>query len=246
MLKNIFILTLLSSTIHAAEVSAPPLGILGGVGFALKTNNRINNNASYRGGDAIFLPLPVVIMHYGPLMIGANGITLSFIGDREKSAFLNLAPQGDKYYAEGMQDRKESLFWGVGARYKQYSLTLSHDLSHRSHGTKLGFNYSRMFLKEEQSYFRGTFSLDLYNQTYADYYYGVKSTEATSTRSAYTAKAYLEPGVGIVYIRKLHDKLSLSTGISIKKYSRSIIDSPTTKNTAFEFANFTGLTWTLY
>lgn len=247
-----FILILVSSffisslKLKAQERKSIPLKLSVGYGVLVKNNNRFDNQYDKADSNPIFLSIPFATVNYGPLHIGGGGISLSFVGDRFINGFINVNRGGERYYGVGMDQRKDSVFVGLGARYNDFMFMLSKDINGRSKGIKTMLSYSQTKIYEDESLLRLAINLEFYNKNYANYYYGVKDNEITSSRSSYTPNGYLLPGVSAFYSKRIWEKVGLTPILTLKKYPHVVTDSPTTKGTDFELSAIVGLTWIFY
>ena len=64
----------------------------------------------------------------------------------------------------------------------------------------------------------------------ADYYYGVKSTEATASRPAYQAKSAFTPYIGIEALANINKHFSIDASFTVEKQAKTIRNSPLTRN----------------
>ncbi len=64
----------------------------------------------------------------------------------------------------------------------------------------------------------------------ADYYYGVKSSEATANRKAYKAKSAVEPYAGVEAQMNINKHFTIDGGLSVIKRAKSIRNSPLTND----------------
>jgi len=120
-----------------------------------------------------------------PFSLGQQGLTMSFIGDREKSIYLNINRGGDRYDGVGMTSRQTSWFAGMGAKYHKFNFIISKDIEGESHGVKSQLSYTEIYTIKEKFLTRSSVGLEFYDQRFMEYYYGVKSTEVSTSRSEY-------------------------------------------------------------
>lgn len=214
-----------------------------GTGASFKNNIRKNNQHSGDGGDILFSPLPFVQFSWGPLFIGQQGLTLSLLGDREKSFYVNINTGGDRYDGEGMQPRKSSFFAGGGIKYHKFSFHLARDINGRSHGIKSSFSYAETYTINETFFTRSALGLDCFDRRYADYYYSIRNSEATSMRAEYHPQAYCTMGLSFFPGYKFNPNISTVTGLSLKNVAQTVRQSPTTDGSWLELALILGALW---
>ena len=247
-LITILLLSFLSINVSlSAEESGPTnsqtFHISLGAGVAIKNNIRKDNNESNHGGDVIASPIPLLQISWGPVALGQKGLSLALFGDKEFSGYINIDRAGDNYYATGMSARYDSWFFGGGLRYQKFHFYISRDINGRSKGLKLGLNYMKTYRLSERSFAAATLGLECYNKNFAEYYYGVKTSEATAARFEYHPKAYCIPGVSLFPGYKVTEKFSLITGASLKIITKEVRHSPTTKGGWLEGALIFGGLW---
>lgn len=244
MIMKTFILVMLF--LSTAIYAAPPLRLSVGAGEVIKNNNRFDNQYEKGQKDPIFITIPFINLNYGPLNIGGGGISLSLYGDRDRNAFLNLNRFGERYYGPSMDHRKDSLFFGGGFKWDQFTLVLNKDIGGNSKGlrTQLSYAYVKMF--EDQSMLRLAFNLELLNQNFTNYYYGVKENEVTSSRPFYLPNKAIIPGISAFYNFKMMEKINWVNILTLKKWTNEIKKSPTTKGTDFETSLISAVTWAFY
>ncbi len=255
-LKNAFVTKLLltfliSKSAFSAQESGPTakdaekksFKLSVGLGIALKNNIRKDNNNSGTGGDIVFSPIPLIQFAWGPISLGAQGLNASVYGNRQMGVFFNLNSMGDRYNGSGMDDRENSWFLGAGFRFHKLSFLYSHDLQGRSHGKKITLHYTEMYPIGTKFFTRSAVGAECYNRSYADYYFGVKASEVTTTRSEYHTGGYCIPAVSFFPGYKYDENISFLTGLSLKGIPKEIRRSPTTTGTWLETAIILGGIW---
>ena len=223
--------------------SPAPFIISLGAGVAIKTNIRKNNNQLYHGGDVIASPIPLMQISWGPVFVGQQGLTANLVGDREISGFLNLNRGGDNYYATGMRARYDSWFFGGGFKYHKLTFNFSRDISGKSHGMRTGLNYVEIYHLSENIFTRSGLSLECFNDSFADYYYGVREYESNAEHPEYHPHAYCLPGVSFFPGYKYNENFNVMSGISFKGITSQVRRSPTTTGTWLESALILGGLW---
>lgn len=214
-----------------------------GYGIALKNNIRKDNNYSNGRADIIFNHIPLVQLGWGPISIGAQGLTASFIGNKDVAGYLNLNRAGDRYYATGMSARYDSWFLGAGVKYYNYNFLLTRDIDGRSHGYKMNFSYAALYPIGEKVFTRSSVGIECFSESYSNYYYGVSDNEATSSRNAYHPKAYCVPTASFFPGYKITNEINVLIGVSLKLLTNSVRNSPTTTGAWLESALILGASW---
>ena len=135
----------------------------------------------------------------------------------------------DSPFLKGMDERKSSFWAGAAASWDMRWATLSAEVLGDASGNSKG---SRMSLGVERRFASGSFDFTPrvaahhVDKKYANYYYGVRSEEATALRPLHGGKATtnLEFGLQIGYA--LAPKQRLSLDLSTTRLGSSIKDSP--------------------
>ncbi|RPJ68875.1 MAG: hypothetical protein EHM20_17055 [Alphaproteobacteria bacterium] len=214
-----------------------------GYGIAIKNNLRKDNEFSNSAADILLKHIPLAQVGWGPLSVGAQGFTANLIGNREVGGFLNINRLGDRYYSQGMENRKDSWFFGAGLKYNKFLFMFARDIDGRSHGLRFSANYNALYPIGEKIFTRSSVGLECFSKSYSEYYYGVRSNEATLNRLEYHPKAYCAPGASFFPGYKMSDKLSLLVGLSLKLVPATVRLSPTTNGDWLEAALISGVTW---
>jgi MipA family protein len=203
--------TVLTEEPHAADASQWGLGI--GLGSESRPYRGVSNHVSV---------LPLVL--YENRWIHFFGNTLDVkLGSVDQFSFtlrakyaLNDGYKGsDSDVLRGMDERKGSAWGGVAGTWDNLYAKLS--LEWLTAGSTKG---NTVKLGVEHSFAMGGFQLTPHLSTtwmdskYVDYYYGVKTSEATAERAAYTGKstANIEFGVRADYPLTRNQLITLDVG----------------------------------
>lgn len=242
----ILLLLIICSFNHAKASEGPPFRLSVGFGEVLKYNIRYQNQY-YRGKkDINFTTIPFINLHYGPIMIASGGLTISAWGNRDRSFYFNINRQGDRYYGLGMDKRSDSWFFGAGFKYYNFNLITTKDINGKSGGRKTALSYSEMKMLENKNILRGSIALELYDQKFAEYYYGVKSSEVSSNRSEYHPARYVQMALSGFFIHNFNDHINGTLGLAFKSIPKAMKDSPTTTNADLESMMIMGISWVFY
>lgn len=76
-----------------------------------------------------------------------------------------------------------------------------------------------------------------------DYYYGVKSSEATSTRKAYKGKSAITPFLGVEAQANMTKHFTLHGGLGVMRHGSAIRNSPLTSNKKYQGVASVGVTY---
>lgn len=200
-----------------------------GAGVAMKNNMRKHNTYNNTHGDLFFSPLPLLQLGWGPLSFGGQGLKADLYGTREWGVYTNIDRERNRYKGTGMEDRRDSWFWGVGGRYGKFSAYFARDIQGRSHGKMVSVNYAEMYMIRQRFFTRSALGLECFDKNYADYYYGVKVSEQTSSRAAYQPKGYCQPTLSFAPMYKMDEHVTFISALSAKALSREVRHSPTVR-----------------
>lgn len=145
----------------------------------------------------------------------------------------------DSSYLLGMEDRDMTLEAGVVLVYKPHPLlTLSSklktDILGVHNGYDLGFRVGSFLpLIEKKLFISPSYARVFLSSKLANYYYGVKASEATSTRAAYDVGSTSMEVYGVNFIYKLTDTINTNFMINRTILSQEIKDSPIIKDKNF-------------
>jgi outer membrane protein len=166
-------------------------------------------------------------------------------GEQGKSVSAFIKRDGDRYHGLNMIDRKDSVFTGVAVRFYKYGLNFSHDISGRSKGSIAQLSYGEFYILSQSLLLRAGATLEWMDDRYAEYYYGVRKTEATTSRNEYHLNNYFQPGLNILPIYKFSAKSSLMGGLNLKLVPKYIRNSPTMNGNTFDYGGLIGYTYEL-
>jgi outer membrane protein len=232
-MKYLLIVLLLISTLNAAEDKQK---VTLGVGPYIQTQ-------PYQGADAIFVPSPVIFFDNSLFYIRWSRFGMYFLGAKHDDFAwgfsLTAQPRTYGYKAsdakilKGMDERKTTFEGGIafsasyGDRYiEMMALT---DMLNR---------YDSWTFKTEigDEYHAGNFSfypslIVIYqSEKFLNYYYGVKTSEATLQRPAYTPKDGLLLGVQTYIKYPFTDKLATLINIRADYIPQTAYESPIVKD----------------
>ncbi|BBB25904.1 MipA/OmpV family protein [Amphritea japonica] len=157
---------------------------------------------------------PLLFVEYQgeDLSVGLDGISYRVMGNDNSplSLYATLASvgegfdSGDSTFFSGMSDRDTSVDLGVTAAYQigegAVSGSLLHDVSDTHNGFVADVSYSHGFEIAGKAYLTPAAGIVYMSEDYADYYFGVRDSEATANRAAYKADAAFNPYVGVEMI----------------------------------------------
>lgn len=231
-MKNIlFILLLLFSSLIASDKQKLTLGF-----------GPYIQSEPYKGAKSLLLPSPVIFYDNGVVYARWSRFGLYFLGEKKKDYAwgfsLTMQPRtlgykpSDSNYLHGMDERKSTFEGGLAfsASYKkrQYiEVMLLADML-----KKYKSWVSRVEIGDKYKVGNFTFYpsvVFLYQtQKFINYYYGVKQSEATVARRAYTAGSGLEYGAQTYIKYPFTEKLSALVNIRYDRLPSAATKSPLT------------------
>lgn len=186
---------------NEAPPTQPPEGWLWGVGIA--TSQDI-----YQGFDNRVVPIPIIGYQSKNLRVYGPFVDYTFARYHNVAFSALISPrfagydESDSKVFAGMDDRDMSLDLGVGMRFNvdklNFHVKALVDTLGKSEGYELEARMSRRWrfgpLVVEPSV-----AINYRDENYVDYYYGVESHEATSTRAYYEGEDSInyELGIGV-------------------------------------------------
>jgi outer membrane protein len=205
-------------------------GWLYGIGVAL-------DQGIYKDFATRVLPIPLIGYRSENLTVFGPFVNYSFYRSQGLEFSARLVPifegydESDSKIFEGMHDRDFSLALGLGASYQhkdlKFEVTTSHDVLNRYDGFEAAMSVSKVY-RYGPFFFEPKASLNYQDSNYVDYYYGVQASEATSTRSQYTAGSSINKTLGISIMTPVY--FGGMTRLSLENvwYGSAITDSPLT------------------
>jgi len=228
-MKHILLLLLIIATLYSKE-STQKLTI--GAGPYLQTQ-------PYKGVDNIILPSPFVYYNDDLFYVKWTRVGMYFYGSKsdDLSWGFSLTAQprvygykaSDSAYLTGMDERKNSLEAGVAFSLKKEKAFLDIMLL-----TDVLYENSAWIAQAEVGYdfklgklqFYPSFLVTYQSAAFTDYYYGVKSTEVTASRTQYSAQSGVQLGVQTYIEYPLTKKLSTLINLHAEKLSHEATASP--------------------
>jgi MipA family protein len=226
-----------NSKAKKAEKKGPKDGISVGVATVI-------SESVYRGVGNKFAVLPVFTIKYGNFYLRGSRASYKIFGNKQISFGATLAldlfsggyESDDSDSLRGMDERKGTLYGGAFSRLKlglfSIQAVVKKDLIGVHTGVVSGLGGSLMipimhFLKSQPVKMIGlNYQLNHYDESYINYYYGVKETEATPSRPLYKRKGTLTSSTSLFIRAKFSDQVSGMLLIKREFLSRIIRDSP--------------------
>ena len=210
----------------------------------------------YKGASTLILPSPVIFFDNSIVYARWSRFGVYFLGDKKEDyswgVSLTVQPRtlgykaSDSDFLKGMDNRDSTLEGGVAlsVQYKDsyIEIMLLADMLNK---------YNAWIGKVEigDEFKAGNFTfypslLALYQpRKFVDYYYGVKNTEATINRPAYTPNGGFEFGIQTYIKYPLTKRLSALLNIRADAIPKSAYDSPLVNN-RFIYSGLASLIYT--
>lgn len=217
-----------------------------GAGFFVKKNNRIGNTYENMDKRYFVKPIPVINASYKRFTLLPLGAGYWWLQKDNISSSLFITRTGDRYHGEGMNPRKDSAFVGLNTKMGKFNFIYAHDLHGRSKSNFAKLAYSEHFVFSPNFFLITSLHLDWYDDNYANYYYGVRDHEVTSSRRAYIGKNYIHPAIAFIPMYKITPKLNLSALINFSYIADEVRNSPTTAEDRFALMSMIGISYDLF
>jgi outer membrane protein len=195
----------------------------------------------YRGVGAESLIVPGVAIRnkwvdlFGPqldLRLLGNERRTWWIGPRIEYRFDGYE-QSDSAVFSGMSDRKGGLFYGISGSF-ELGAGLEVEIDHvKAARRDAGFDRGAVgSIQLSRSFARGAWTLvprvglEYQSSRYVDYYYGVRPSEATAVRPAYSGKGTYSPELGLLVRWRATPQQFLFANFNHERYAKAIRNSP--------------------
>jgi len=224
---GILVLGLLAlSSAHADAPNGSQWGLGATVGLERKP---------YRDFDDKAQALPFVLHESRWVRLVGPTLDLKLLSGDAVSFGLRLRYAGDGYEADdspflaGMAERKSSFWLGGAASWRTSWATLSAealaDASRESKGTRVSLGIERRFGAGDFD-FTPRLAVHRVDDKYVDYYYGVRTGEATAARPFHTGKSSTNVEAGLRMGYSLAPRHKLSLDLNTTRLGSGIKDSP--------------------
>jgi len=199
-----------------------------GLGSVISTN-------PYRGGDRKILALPLLAYegerffvrgtNVGYHLVKQNNLTLSLLSSYRMAGY----DSGDSDFLRGMADRDGTLEAGLqvslATSLGQFSATLLSDVLDEHNGHEAQLTFSKRF--PLQKFFASPFVSAIWQSSQlVNYYYGVRSIEASIARPAYRVDSSVLVQFGVMANYLFREHWSVSGRIAVTRLADKISNSP--------------------
>ena len=227
---------LLSTNTQAAEQSNRF-----GIGLFADSERSIYDGHS--GSDELKMEGTIAFQYRGE-KLNANEKSASYkFFDNDKYQIEVIGNHNDRGYEANdsakltsMSERKNSIDLGGRVSTKTRMGTISFeattDVSGRHKGQEADLKFSQGLFRPGPKANPRSVSIDLeagvkwQSDDVVDYYYGVKGSESTTTRSAYSGKDAITPYVGLTARTNIMEHVTFDVGAIYKHYPDEITNSP--------------------
>ena len=230
-LKKIFssyLCLLFIITSVALNTEAKMLGL--GPNLRISDNNRIGNESSSYDKATNYNMEPLALLDWGPFLITDKGLEYNFYRSTAFALYLVGNLDGYEYESTGMEKRSKSIVFGGGVRFYPLSIFHMADLEENSNG---GFTRAQLQAPIQLGswFIVPTVGVSYYNQNWSQYYFGVETGEASSSRSSYSVGTSSDEFYNIRALWDLNKKWTLYFLAEKRVFSKEITSSPTVKDT---------------
>ncbi|MBP6779864.1 MAG: MipA/OmpV family protein [Ottowia sp.] len=214
-----------------------PEGSSWGLGLAVMS---VQN--AYKGTDRETRVLPMISYENRYVTLGGPNLELKLPGiELSDSQRLNFGVMtqlfdGAGYEAKdspalaGMSERKSSIWVGAKMEWENdladVKLEWLGDASGKSKGQRLALGLERKIMLSPRLMLIPQVGVEWVDKKYVDYYYGVRDSEATAGRAAYTGKATLNPEISLSGIYRFDRHHSMMLNVGVRSFGKEIKNSP--------------------
>ena len=189
----------------------------------------------YRDFDDKAQVLPFVFYESRWFRVAGTTADLKLKSNAPLTAGLRVRYAGDGYEADdspflaGMAEREGSFWAGGNASWRTnwatFTAEVLGDASGKSKGTRMSLGIERRFATGDFD-FTPSLTVHSFDKNYVDYYYGVRTDEATTARTTYFGKSATNVEAGLRIGYAIAPKQRLFLDLSSTRLGSSIKDSP--------------------
>lgn len=220
----------------SANGSIEPLTILTEPGSAGLGSVMQVEPSPYREGGTRYDLLPLYLYEGERIFLDANRAGVKLLATREQRVDLFVGQRLEGFPTDrlpasldGMAMRDSGIDLGLSYSYRQPWGRLRaewlHDAGNTSKGNELRLGYSYDWQSGPWT-LRPSLSVAVRDANLNNYYYGVRSSEATPTRAAYAPGAGINTSLGLSGSYELSQRWRLLAGVSATMLDGKVKDSP--------------------
>lgn len=224
-------------------------GFHGILGAGLFAHERIIGDAGYRA-----LPFPFIFVTYSDWAywsFAGGGVWLLQSQDHTMKFGVGVKPHSgwsheDDPILANMSDRRYSIDGSINAQWRTPVVSIGvnyyHDILNVSNGQAVTLRMQRNFWINQKTRVTPSIVVEWENAKLVNYYYGVRSGEATPSRPAYVGRDAVNVGAGLMASYQLSRSWSLLGMVYAKRLGNGITNSPIVSRDYSAFAGF-GACW---
>jgi outer membrane protein len=202
----------------------------------------VSGQKAYKGTDRETRALPMLSYENQYVKLSGPNLELKLPGlELSDSQRLNFGVVtklfgGGGYEASdspalaGMAERKSSVWAGAKMEWENdvadVNLELLGDASGKSKGQRVVLGLERKWMLSPKLMLVPRVGVEWVDKKYVDYYYGVRASEATWGRAAYSGKATVNPEISLTGIYRFDKQQSLMLNVGVKSLGKEIKNSP--------------------
>jgi outer membrane protein len=225
--------TILASYLIAVGISANAQAGEFSAGVAI-----IANNSPFIEEDTKTYLVPLIKYEGDNLDYFLDTATYTLVRHKSESFSWRIAAVGKLRFLDrdtegqlaGMQDRDASLDIGVGfesqAPWGDLGFVVVGDATSAHKGAEAAATYSYEFSVTENFTLTPSLEISVYSKKLADYYYGVRASEATANRAEYHPDDSGQVKASIAADYRLTDRWTLISAISVSELDKELTNSP--------------------
>jgi MipA family protein len=226
LLKFLLIILVLPQ-IQAADADKLKLSL--GGGYNVSTNIRQNCDLEGKSSQHVGTWVPVATLSWKMLTIRGPQVGLGLLQNAMISLSAKLSYFGHDYRSNGMFRRKRSFAFGGDLRLIFLRLSYLRDIEGRSHGSQYSFSIGHRLPMSKTLFINPSLGTEYFDQSYVDYYFGVRPEEATTTRTAYSAGGSWNNFVSLGLTWNFIKNFNFSVTTRYRHYGENISNSPTVR-----------------
>jgi outer membrane protein len=219
------------NTAGAAQIESPPV-VHNSIGLGLAYNQNI-----YEGVGNVVHPFPLLNLSYEDFFLKGFTAGYNVYQDASTSFAFVVQPMFGGYSADdssaldGMNGTSYLMNTGVQMQYRlmPFSLTVAglHDITGRTTGNSASAKIAATVpLDDKRFVLIPSITAAWESSDITNYYYGVTSGEATSTRPEYNPASAWNMEYGLTFKYEITEHFGATLGYTFTKYANTISDSP--------------------
>lgn len=191
----------------------------------IHTNIRLNDLDKYQKNNPVVEPIPAFFFRYGPIFLNKNGLGSLLFHKGDLSILGMGLLEGEPYRAQGLYARDKGIFAGGIVKFNALEFTYYNDFL-KNKGYNLKLNLAPEFYYRMSWKFSPQIFLQYWNNSYVDYYFGVKPEEASSQWRQFEGKATMNYGA-MFETQHFVKKWTFVVSTGVKVYGKEVYSSPT-------------------